>query len=306
MIERTPILNTLCHAILIGGALLFCLPIYFAIVAGSLTLQEVQQIPLPWLPGGHFLDNVTQAWTKGNLGRLLLNSVIVAVGITVGKIAISILSAFAITYFRFRFRMTAFWLIFVSLMLPVEVRIVPTYEAVANAALPLQWLIDALDVSVWLSALVGQRIEIAVEWNMINTYSGLILPLIASATATFLFRQFFLTVPEELSEAARLDGAGPIRFLRSILLPLSTSNIVALAIILFLYGWNQYLWPLLFTTDASMTTAVVGLKQLIPRSDMEPAWNIAMSAALLVMLPPILVVAVLQRYFVKGLVDSSK
>jgi sn-glycerol 3-phosphate transport system permease protein len=306
MIERTPILNALCHALLIGGALLFCLPIYFAIVAGSLTLQEVQQIPLPWLPGRHFLDNVTQAWTKGNLGRLLLNSVIVAVGITVGKIAISILSAFAITYFRFRFRMTAFWLIFVSLMLPVEVRIVPTYEAVANAALPLQWLIDALDVSAWISALVGQRVEIAVEWNMINTYSGLILPLIASATATFLFRQFFLTVPEELSEAARLDGAGPIRFLRSILLPLSTSNIVALAIILFLYGWNQYLWPLLFTTDASMTTAVVGLKQLIPRSDMEPAWNIAMAAALLVMLPPILVVAVLQRYFVKGLVDSSK
>ncbi len=306
MIERTPILNALCHAILIGGALLFCLPIYFAIVAGSLTLQEVQQIPLPWLPGGHFLDNVTQAWTKGNLGRLLLNSVIVAVGITIGKIAISILSAFAITYFRFRFRMTAFWLIFVSLMLPVEVRIVPTYEAVANAALPLQWLIDALDVSAWISALVGQRVEIAVEWNMINTYSGLILPLIASATATFLFRQFFLTVPEELSEAARLDGAGPIRFLRSILLPLSTSNIVALAIILFLYGWNQYLWPLLFTTDASMTTAVVGLKQLIPRSDMEPAWNIAMAAALLVMLPPILVVAALQRYFVKGLVDSSK
>jgi len=306
MIERTPILNALCHAILIGGALLFCLPIYFAIVAGSLTLQEVQQIPLPWLPGSHFLDNVTQAWTKGNLGRLLLNSVIVAVGITIGKIAISILSAFAITYFRFRFRMTAFWLIFVSLMLPVEVRIVPTYEAVANAALPLQWLIDALDVSAWISALVGQRVEFTVEWNMINTYNGLILPLIASATATFLFRQFFLTVPEELSEAARLDGAGPIRFLGSILLPLSTSNIVALAIILFLYGWNQYLWPLLFTTDASMTTAVVGLKQLIPRSDMEPAWNIAMAAALLVMLPPILVVAALQRYFVKGLVDSSK
>ncbi len=306
MIERTPILNALCHAILIGGALLFCLPIYFAIVAGSLTLQEVQQIPLPWLPGGHFLDNVSQAWSKGNLGRLLLNSVIVAVGITIGKIAISILSAFAITYFRFRFRMTAFWLIFVSLMLPVEVRIVPTYEAVANAALPLQWLIDALDVSSWIAAITGHRVEITVEWNMINTYSGLILPLIASATATFLFRQFFLTVPEELSEAARLDGAGPIRFLRSILLPLSTSNIVALAIILFLYGWNQYLWPLLFTTDASMTTAVVGLKQLIPRSDMEPAWNIAMAAALLVMLPPILVVAVLQRYFVKGLVDSSK
>jgi sn-glycerol 3-phosphate transport system permease protein len=306
MIERTPILNAFCHAILIGGGLLICLPIYFAIVAGTLTLQQVQQIPLPWFPGDQFFENLAAAWTKGNFGRLMLNSFIVAVGITIGKIAISILSAFAITYFRFRFRMTAFWLIFVSLMLPVEVRIVPTFEAVANAALPLQWLIDLLDVSAWISALTGTRIEIAVEWNMINTYSGLILPLIASATATFLFRQFFLTVPEELSEAARLDGAGPIRFLRSILLPLSVSNIIALAIILFLYGWNQYLWPLLFTTDINMTTAVVGLKHLIPRSDMEPAWNIAMNAALLVMLPPILVIAVLQRYFVKGLVDSSK
>ena len=306
MIERTPILDFICHAILIAGAALICLPIYFAFVASTLTISEVQQVPLPWLPGSHLFDNAATAWEKGNLGRLYLNSFIVAIGITVGKIAISILSAFAITYFQFRFRMLAFWLIFASLMLPVEVRIVPTFEAVANAALPLQWLIDVIDLGRLLSPIAGHRVEIALEWNMINSYSGLILPLIASATATFLFRQFFLTVPDELCDAARIDGASPLRFLKDVLLPLSVSNMVALAIILFLYGWNQYLWPLLFTTDKDMATVVIGIKHLIPRADMEPAWNIAMCAALLAMLPPAVVVIALQRWFVKGLVDSSK
>ena len=306
MVERAPILDFICHAILVLGAALICLPLYFALVAGSLSIADVQQVPLPWLPGDQFWVNLQVTWAKGDFSRLFLNSAIVAVGITVGKVAISILSAFAITYFRFRFRMTAFWLIFTSLMLPVEVRIVPTFEAVSNAALPLQWLIDVLDVGAWLSPVTGKRYEIAVEWNMINTYGGLILPLIASATATFLFRQFFLTIPEELCEAARLDGATPLRFLRSIVLPLSVSNIVALSIILFLYGWNQYLWPLLFTTDRDMATVVIGLKHLVPRADMEPAWNIAMNGALLAMLPPVLVVIALQRWFVKGLVDTSK
>jgi sn-glycerol 3-phosphate transport system permease protein len=306
MVERHPILTIVCHLILIGGVLLVCLPLYFAFIAGSLTLAEVQQVPLPWLPGGHFIENVLTAWSSANFGRLLFNSTVVAVGITAGKIAISLLSAFAITYFRFRFRMLAFWLIFMSLMLPVEVRIVPTYESVANAALPLQWVVDALNISSAWTWLTGNRIDIQLEWNLINTYPGLILPLIASATATFLFRQFFLTVPDELLEAARLDGASALRFFWSILLPLSRSNIVALSIILFLYGWNQYLWPLLFTTDRDMATAVIGLKHLIPRNDVAPAWNVAMSGALLTMLPPVLVVLVMQRWFIKGLVDSGK
>ena len=306
MIERTPVLDLACHAILVLGAAIVCMPIYFAFVAGSLTIQEVQQVPLPWVPGDQFLVNAEAAWTKGNFARLFVNSAIVAVGITVGKIAVSMLSAFALAYFRFRWRMTAFWLIFASLMLPVEVRIVPTFESVANAALPLQWVVDELDLAGWWHAITGNRIEIALQWNMVDTYSGLILPLIASATATFLFRQFFLTIPDELCEAARIDGASPWRFFRSILLPLSTANMVALAIILFLHGWNQYLWPLLFTTDKNMATAVIGLKHLIPRSDMEPAWNIAMNAALITMLPPVVVVVALQRWLVKGLVDSSK
>lgn len=294
MVERTPILNGICHAILLVGVAAVCVPLYLAFVAGSLTIDQVQEVPLPWLPGDQFLANLNTAWTKGNFQRLFVNSFIVAGGITVGKIAVSLLSAFAITYFRFPFRMTAFWLIFMSLMLPIEVRISPTYESVANAALPLQWIADLL------------HLEFTVEWNMVNTYPGLILPLIASASATFLFRQFFLTVPDELCEAARLDGASPMKFFWTILLPLSRSNMVALAIILFLYGWNQYLWPLLFTTDKDMATAVIGLKNLIPRSDSQPAWNVAMSAALLTMLPPVVVVVALQRSFVKGLVDSSK
>ncbi|MGE0723597.1 MAG: ABC transporter permease subunit [Alphaproteobacteria bacterium] len=306
MVERTRILDVSCHLILLVGAALVCFPIYFAFVAGSLTIQEVQRVPLPWLPGDQFLVNLDTAWNKGNFGRLFLNSAIVAVGITVGKIAVSMLSAFALAYFRFRWRMLAFWLIFASLMLPVEVRIVPTFEAVANAALPLQWVVDVVGVEGLWEAVTGNRVEIVLEWNMINTYGGLILPLIASATATFLFRQFFLTVPDELCEAARIDGASPWRFFRSILLPLSVSNMTALAIILFLFGWNQYLWPLLFTTEKEMATAVIGLKHLIPKADSEPAWNIAMNAALLTMLPPVLVVLALQRWLVKGLVDSSK
>ena len=306
MIERTRGLDIACHGILILGGLLVCVPIYFAFVVGSHTASEVLAVPPPWLPGDQFVANVATAWQKGNLGRLFVNSFIVAIGITVGKIAVSLLSAFAITYFRCPFRMTAFWLIFASLMLPIEVRILPTYESVANVALPLQWLIDTFDIGRWIGALTGKQVEIALEWNMMDSYGGLILPLIASATATFLFRQFFLTVPEELCEAARIDGASPLRFFWSVLLPLSWSNTVALAIILFLYGWNQYLWPLLFTTDKDMATAVIGLKNLIPQSDSEPAWNVAMNAALLVMLPPALVVIGLQRWLVKGLVDSGK
>jgi sn-glycerol 3-phosphate transport system permease protein len=306
MVERAPVLDAVCHAILLVGVAFVCVPLYLAFVAGSLTIGEVQQVPLPWLPGDQFVQNLRTAWTQANFGRLFLNSFIVALGITFGKIAVSLLSAFAITYFRFRFRMTAFWLIFVSLMLPIEVRISPTYESVANAALPVQWLVETLHLSQVWNAVTGHSIDIQLSWNMVDTYPGLILPLIASASATFLFRQFFLTVPDELCEAARIDGASPMHFFWTILLPLSRSNIAALAIILFLYGWNQYLWPLLFTTDKDMATAVIGLKHLIPRSDSQPAWNVAMSAALLTMLPPILVVVALQRSFVKGLVDSSK
>jgi sn-glycerol 3-phosphate transport system permease protein len=296
MNERTPVLDLICHAILVLGAAAVCLPIYFVLVIGSQSQQEIMQVPLSWLPGDEFLANLQTVLSSAKFGRLLLNSFVVACGITLGKLAVSLIAAFAVTYFRFPFRLTAFWLIFMSLMLPIEVRIVPTYESAANVALPLNIL------GGWLSwqALVD------LDWNLVNTYSGLILPLIASATATFLFRQFFLTVPDELCEAARIDGASPWQFFRLILLPLSRSNIVALAIILFLMGWNQYLWPLLLTTDPDMATAVIGLKKLMPQSDSLPTWHVLMNAAFLTMLPPTIVILLLQRWFVKGLVESGK
>ncbi len=296
MNERTPILDAVCHLILLVGAALVCLPIYFVFVTGSLSQPEIMRVPMSWLPGNQFLANMQTVLSNANFGRLLLNSFIMATGITVGKLAVSVIAAFAVTYFRFPFRMTAFWLIFMSLMLPIEVRIVPTYESAANVALPLNIL------GSWL----GLQALVDLDWNLVNTYSGLILPLIASATATFLFRQFFLTIPDELCEAARIDGASPWQFFRLILLPLSRSNIVALAIILFLTGWNQYLWPLLLTTEPAMANAVIGLKKLMPQSDSLPTWHLLMNAAFLTMLPPTLVILLLQRWFVKGLVDSGK
>ncbi|QFP64414.1 ABC transporter permease subunit [Brucella anthropi] len=294
MNERTPILDVVCHAVLIIGIVLVCLPLYFVVVTGSLSQQDVLKVPMSWLPGDQFLVNSLEVLTTINFGQLLLNTFIVALGITVGKLALSVLAAFAVTYFRFPFRMTAFWLIFISMMLPIEVRIVPTYESAANMALPLNIIFAWLGISVELN------------WNMVNTYPGLILPIIASATATFLFRQFFLTIPDDLCEAARIDGAKPMQFFFCILLPLSRSNIVALSIILFLMGWNQYLWPLLMTTDPNMATAVVGLKQVMPQSDGLPTWHLLMNASLWTMLPPVLVILIMQRWFVKGLVDSGK
>jgi len=296
MNERTPVLDFVCHAILVLGAAIVCLPIYFVFVTGSQSQQEIMQVPLSWLPGDQFLANMQTVLSSAKFGKLLLNSFVVACGITLGKLAVSLIAAFAVTYFRFPFRLTAFWLIFMSLMLPIEVRIVPTYESAANVALPLNIL------GSWL----GWQMLVDLDWNLVNTYSGLILPLIASATATFLFRQFFLTLPDELCEAARIDGASPWQFFRLILLPLSRSNIVALAIILFLMGWNQYLWPLLLTTDPDMATAVIGLKKLMPQSDSLPTWHVLMNAAFLTMLPPTIVILLLQRWFVKGLVESGK
>jgi len=296
MNERTPVLDVVCHLILLVGAALVCLPLYFVFVTGTLTQQEVMRVPMSWLPGDAYFTNLETVLSSANFGRLLLNSFIIASGITIGKLSVSVIAAFAVTYFRFPFRLTVFWLIFMSLMLPIEVRIVPTYESAANVALPLNIL------GSWL----GVQALVDLDWNLVNTYSGLILPLIASATATFLFRQFFLTVPEELCEAARIDGASPWQFFRLILLPLSRSNIVALAIILFLMGWNQYLWPLLLTTEPAMANAVIGLKKLMPQADSLPTWHLLMNAALLTMLPPTLVILLLQRWFVKGLVDSGK
>ncbi|PYE85965.1 sn-glycerol-3-phosphate ABC transporter permease UgpE [Pseudoroseicyclus aestuarii] len=282
MVENRPYLNILAHVVLILGVAVVAFPVYLAFIASTHSPRDFVSGVMPLLPGDAMIETYRTMFTRGvstagapPLSQMMFNSLVMALTIAVGKIAISILSAFAIVYFRFPFRATAFWMIFVTLMLPVEVRIVPTFEVVANLGL-------------------------------LNSYAGLSIPLIASATATFLFRQFFLTIPEELVEAARIDGAGPMRFFRDMLLPLSRTNMAALFVILFIFGWNQYLWPLLVTTDESYYTVVMGIKRLSDVADSEPQWNYVMATVILAMLPPILVVVGMQKLFVKGLVEQEK
>jgi len=306
MVEKTPILDTLTYIFLIVGIIIVGFPIIYAIIAATLPIEDVSRVPMPMIPGDQFLVNIKAAWVEGNLGTNLLNSLIMASGITLGKITVSLLGAFSIVYFDYRFRTLAFVSVFCTLMLPVEVRILPTYEMAANLMTPIMklWTVLNLDgVATWIA---GHEITMTLDWSILDSYTGLILPLVASATCTFLFRQFFLTIPEELCEAAKMDGASAMTFFRKILLPLSKTNIAALVVIEFVYGWNQYLWPLLITTNPKMMTAVIGLQHLIPSADDLPYWNVALAGSLLVMLPPILVVLFMQRWFVKGLVDPDK
>ena len=306
MIERTPILNAVTHACLVLGIVITGFPIYIALVASTLTAPQVNELPMPMWFGDQFLTNLVETWGRADLGMQLTNSLIQATGITVGKVAISILSAFAIVYFNFRFKMTAFWIIFMSPMLPVEVRIVPTFEVAANALQPIIWVAELLRLDDLASLISGERVTFDVKVSLLNSYAGLIFPLVASATAIFLFRQFFLTIPNEMVEAAKIDGAGPMRFLFDILLPLSRTNIAALCVILFIFGWNQFLWPLLITTRQEYTTVVIGIAKLMPQPESVPEWNLAMAAALIAMAPPVIVVVLLQRLFVRGLVESEK
>ena len=282
MVENRPWLDLFAHLILCVGVAIVAFPIWVTIVAASHDGLRMTQVPLPLMPGDQFLINLKLTLSRGIEGAsgqpvatMLLNSLVMALGIAIGKIAISLLSAFAIVYFRFPFRMGFFWLIFITLMLPVEVRILPTFEVVAKL-------------------------------EMLNSYWGLTVPLIASATATFMFRQVFLTIPDELLEAARIDGAGPMRFFKDIVLPMSRTNIAALFVILFIYGWNQYLWPLLVTTEKDMYTVVMGIQQLLEAAEQVPEWHLIMMTTLLAMLPPVLVVVAMQRLFVKGLTETEK
>ena len=282
MIENRPALTFFCHALLIASIAVIAFPLYIAFVASTHSAERMLEIPIPLLPGTEILNNYTTVLTRGvegastaPVGRMLWNSLVMALTIAIGKITISILSAFAIVYFRFPLKNFFFWMIFITLMLPVEVRILPTYKVVADLGL-------------------------------LDTYAGLTVPLIASATATFLFRQFFLTIPDERMEAARIDGASALRFFWDIVLPLSKTNIAALFVILFIYGWNQYLWPLLVTTQEDMYTVVIGIKRMIPGGDASVDWNLVMATAMLALAPPALVVLVMQRWFVKGLVDTEK
>ncbi|MEN7531136.1 sn-glycerol-3-phosphate ABC transporter permease UgpE [Cupriavidus sp. DL-D2] len=282
MVERRPVLDFITHLVLIVGIAVVAFPVYLTFVASTLTAEQVLDAPMTLIPGSHLIENYRTVLFQGvgeaasPVTTMMKNSLIMALGIAVGKIAISIISAFAIVYFKFPLRKTFFWMIFITLMLPVEVRILPTYKVVSDL-------------------------------GMLDSYFGLTIPIIASATATFLFRQFFLTIPDELAEAARIDGAGPLRFFWDVLLPLSRTSIAALFVIQFIYGWNQYLWPLLITTQKSMTPVVVGVTQMVSRSgDAATDWNLVMATVLLAMIPPAVVVVLMQRWFVKGLVETEK
>ncbi len=282
MVENRPFQTFFAHFIILIGIVIVLLPIWITFVASTHPIENLLAAPIPMWPGDQLWENYSTALSAGledaggaPVGVMMLNSLIMALSITIGKIAISIIAAYAIVYFNFPFRMTCFWIIFITLMLPVEVRILPTYKVVADL-------------------------------EMLNTYAGLSIPLIASATATFLFRQFFLTVPDELTEAARIDGAGPWKFFKDILLPLSRTNMAALFVILFIYGWNQYLWPLLITTEESFYTVVMGIQRMVQVSDSLPAWHVVMATTMLAMLPPVIVVVSMQKLFVKGLVETEK
>jgi sn-glycerol 3-phosphate transport system permease protein len=282
VVENRPWLTFLSHAVLVLGVLAVAFPLYVTFIASTLSLEQIMQVPMQLTPGDQMVENYTQVLTGGSTQgskaaatSMLFNSLVMALVIPLGKITISVISAFAIVYFRFPMRMFFFWMIFVTLMLPVEVRIIPTFQVIADL-------------------------------GMLNTYAGLTIPLIASATATFLFRQFFMTIPDELAEAARVDGASPMRFFWDVLMPLSRTTMAALFVIQFIYGWNQYLWPLLITTDESMYTTVIGIKRMIVGSDAANEWNLIMATAILAMLPPALVVMLMQKWFVKGLVETEK
>ena len=281
MIENRRGFDLFCHAMLIVGVAIIAFPVYVAFCAATMNEQQVFSVPLSLVPGTHLIENVVAVWTQGSgnaaapFGRMLANSLVMALVVSIGKIAVSIVSAYAIVFFRFPLRMVSFWVIFATLMLPVEVRIFPTVQVVSTL-------------------------------HLVNSYAGLTLPLTASATATFLFRQFFLTLPDELVEAARIDGAGSLRFFVDVVLPLSKTNVAALFVITFIYGWNQYLWPILITSTQSMTTAVIGIKSMIASGDAATEWHRVMAATLLAMLPPLVVVLTMQRWFVRGLVDSEK
>ena len=281
MVERRPAWTLITHAVLLLGLFVVVFPVYVTLVASTHTAEDlVGKVPL-WF-GDRFVENYRTVLSTGmrsagptSVGVMMWNSLVMALAVAVGKIVISILSAYAIVYFRFPFRMACFWTIFLTLMLPVEVRIMPTFKVVADLGL-------------------------------LNTYAGLTIPLIASATATFLFRQFFLTVPDELTEAARIDGAGPLRFFASILVPLSRTNIAALFVILFIFGWNQYLWPLLMTTQEGMYTIVMGIKRMTAAAEAAANWNLVMATAVLAMVPPVAIVVLMQRWFIKGLIETEK
>lgn len=281
MVERSPVLTFFTHFSLVIGVLIFIFPIYVVFVASSVSLMEILRVPMAIVPGGQFFGNYYTALTQGiadigvSSGVMLANSTIMALGVSIGKIVISMFAAFAFVFFRFPGRQLFFWAIFVTLMLPVQVRILPTYEVVANL-------------------------------GMLNSYAGLILPIIPSATATFLFRQYFMSIPREMPDSAKVDGASPMQFFWAILVPVSKTTFAALFVILFIFGWNQYLWPLLVTTQEQYYTLLIGINRMLAVGDQQAQWHIIMASTILAMVPPVFVVMSMRGMFMRGMTEQEK
>ena len=281
MIEQSKRQRILPHVLLWLAIAILLFPIYLVLVASTWTSAEILAAPMPIYPGPHFLGNYTRALLEGakNLGAsaltMMSNSFIMAMGISVGKIVVSLLAAYAIVFFDFKLKKLCFWSIFITLMLPVEVRIMPTYKVISDL-------------------------------GMLNSYWGLILPMIVSATAVFLFRQFFLSVPREIAEASQIDGARPMTFFAQILVPMTRTPIAAMFVIQFIYGWNQYLWPLLITTKERFYTLLIGINRMLSGADVQIEWQIVMATTLLALLPPVMVVIIMQKQFITGMTDTEK
>ena len=281
MIEQRKSARAFPHIVLWIAIIIIIFPLYFVFVASTRTSAEILAAPMPLTPGPHFIENYRRALSEGaqNLGAsaltMMKNSFIMAMGISVGKILVSLLAAFAIVFFNFPGRKFCFWAIFITLMLPVEVRIMPTYKVISDLGL-------------------------------LNSYAGLILPMIVSATAVFLFRQFFMSVPREIAEASQIDGASSMQFFRSILVPMTRTPIAAMFVIQFIYGWNQYLWPLLITTKQNYYTLLIGINRMLTGADVLIEWQIVMATTLLALIPPVLVVIIMQKQFIAGMTDTEK
>ena len=305
MVEETKWFDALSHILLLLGASLMLVPVYLVFIGATHSYHALAAPPIELLPGDQLLANMSHAWSRAEFGRAMLNSLIVAAVVVLGKALLGFITAFTIVYYRFPGRDAVFWLIFITLMLPLEVRIVPTYGVAANMLGPFQAISDTIGLSALVEWVAGVRPEL--KWNVVNSYVGITVPLVATATGTFLFRQFFRTIPVELVEAAKMDGAGPIRFMIDILAPLSKTMFAALATIMFVSSWNQYLWPLIVATDQEMHTAVIALKGLMPSEDAPTqTWHLAMAGAIMTMIPPVVIILVCQKWFVRGLVTQGR
>jgi len=305
MIERSPVFTAVSHAVLLIGMVIVLMPLFILIIGATQSAEQIASPPFSFMIGDSFLDNISYVWNEENFASAMTNSLIISTIVVIGKCVLASITAFVVVFFRFRFANTIFWMVFVTLMLPLEVRIVPTYAIAANMFEPVQALLNLVGFSWLVEAAFGYQINL--EVNVINTYAGVAIPLVATASGTFLFRQFFKQIPEELVEAAKMDGAGAIRFLIDILLPVSKTMFAALITIMFVSSYNSYMWPLMVATEKDMVVAVTSVANLIPSEEnLTATWNHALAAALITLIPPVAVITLLQKWFIKGLVSKEK